>query len=443
MTFMDGDYSTGGDNYANGHDKFVGEWLNANPSSTRRDAYNAWDNYLQQKTDDHYAQHSRVQVVPPNPLTQGTEGQRKLLGIQPAHPLTGSSGTTASSPTATSVAPVMQGPGMGHHIGEAEEMALYDFYRNQWAEEYDADGIANKIADYDDDVAYYQNKIANAGGTAQADYDTAMSTLAQNYAIYERLLGATADDTREDILALINEAGQADDLAMLDGDFGADYVTRGDIGFGVAGMDINPTGSYVSGDAAAALAAGTREAEMNRADLAARQSEENALIRSLSDMAGFTANARMNDAANMRRDEEATLAERLRKAQIAAAERRADLQLQLDRAIRDRDNYAEENGGTLDDYLAMKGELWRQNKELESLELRQTQSAEVAALQRMLNAPTTLANQATAEQIAAGDPAVRAANEIINNNPAAADTYVAALQSGKLSNWLRDNLGSY
>lgn len=213
-------------------------------------------------------------------------------------------------------------------------------------------GLEDFLSDWDDDQEKLKKRLANAGsgaGTAQSDYNKAMSSLAGNYAIYERLMNASADDTAQDIRDLIDEAAQSEELAALEeaSGYGLDYVNRGDIGTGIAGMDINPQGNYVSGDAAALLRLSAAESDLNIEDLQAKQAANADYIGELAELTGMTADMRIGEAEGIRAQEEAARKERLQKALAAAAAARRRAQEDLD-DLGSRDEAA---AGYLEAYL--------------------------------------------------------------------------------------------
>lgn len=246
-----------------------------------------------------------------------------------------------AGPTSNSIPGIPRKPGSGHAIAEAVGSRVPDIYSEAThpgtsaADRLYEMSLEDFLSDWDKDQAKLQKKLNSAGsgaGTAQAEYDKAMAALTSNLAIYERLMNASAGDTSDDIKSLIDEAAQSEELAALEeaSGYGMEYVNRGDIGTGIAGMDINPQGNYVSGDAAALLKLSAAESDLNIEDLQARHEIGNEYINELAGLTGMAAEMRIGEAARVRDLEAQQRQERLQKALAAAAAARRRAQEALD-----------------------------------------------------------------------------------------------------------------
>lgn len=288
------------------------------------------------------------------------------------------------------------------------------------------------LADHEKEQAKKLGKLDGRSGAAQSEYSKAMAALASNYAIYERLMNASADDTSQDIKDLIDEAAQSEELAALEeaSGYGLNYVNRGDIGTGIAGMDINPQGTYVSGDAAALLRLSQAESDLDQTDLANRQAASNDYINELAGLTGMIAEGRLSEADRARRIQEAEAQERLEKALAAIARRRAEIEAD--------DGGLLSWGDTLAGYNQAKDWDDRRNAALSQAD----SEAALAAFINDLNSPSVQSSpELTAALVGIDNTEARmAADTLIGQG--AANPWEMAMTPEQLARWYRDYSGS-
>jgi hypothetical protein len=171
-------------------------------------------------------------------------------------------------------------------------------------------------------AAYLGERESLFGGESpDAARDEGLRRIASGAAGYDPLLTSSAAAVEAALRGLISESDLAEEQALLASspEFAAD-VQDGNLFEGIAGLSANPQGSYVTAEAAAALADMARERGLQDRALSEAQARDMDAADDLAGLASFVAGLRRQDAAEKEAEGQAAIESAYQDALKTAAE---------------------------------------------------------------------------------------------------------------------------